>query len=280
MTASFMSAVGLATLLALAVPALASAGDLRLAFLNGRVTLVAQDVPLRTILAEWERVGGTIVVNRDAAPGVSVTLDLADVSETRALAILLQQAAGYFARERSDFEGTSSRFTRIVIMPGTERLAAGPPAAAGRQPSVMSPTEAPALPQVEQRIMPDGRVISVMAYPPPPAAAAVAPVAAPEEEIDQPPPVEGPPMFAAPLRPGMAPGVAPVNPAGADPSAGPPSRVQGTGAQAAMPTQATPTIPVTAATPGTYIPGPKSEPMPYTPGGAVPPPPPIKPPGI
>jgi len=280
MTASFMSAVSLATILALAVPGLASAGDLRLTFLNGRVTLVAQDVPLRKILAEWERVGGTSVVNRDAAPGVSVTLDLADVPETRALAILLQQAAGYFASERSDPEGRSSRFTRIVIMPGTERLTAGPPAAAGGQPFVMSPAEAPALPQVEQRIMPDGRVISVMAYPMQPAAAAVAPVAAQEEEIVQPPPVEGPAMIAAPLRPGMAPGVAPANPAGADPSADPPSRIQGTGAQVAFPTQATPTIPVTAAKPGTYIPGPKPEPMPYTPGGAAPPPPPIKPPDI
>jgi hypothetical protein len=128
MTASFMSAVSLATILALAAPGLALGGDLRLTFQNGRVTLVAQDVPLRKILAEWERVGGTSVVNWNAAPGVSVTLDLADVPETRALASLLQQAAGYLASERSDPAETSSRFRRIVFMPGAERSTARPPA--------------------------------------------------------------------------------------------------------------------------------------------------------
>ena len=130
MAARALSAVSLVTLLALTVPSLAFAGDLRLTFQNGRVTLVARDVPLREILAEWERVGGTRVVNRDAVPAAPVTLDLSDVPEARALAILLQQAAGYFASERTTLAEASSRFTRIVIMPGAERLAAALPAPA------------------------------------------------------------------------------------------------------------------------------------------------------
>jgi len=280
MAARALSAVSLIAILAFALPIRAFAGELRLTFRSGQVTLVARNVPLHEILAEWERVGGTRIVNADAAPAALVTLELVHVSEARALAILLKQSAGYLGQERRGPADAASRFARIVIMPGAERLTAGPSAAAGGQRFAMSPAEAPALPQVEQRIMPDGRVISVMAYPMQPAAAAVAPVVAREEETVQPPPVEGPAMIVAPLRPGMAPGAAPANPAGADPSADPPSRVQGTEAQATLPTRVTPTVPVTAAKPGTYMPGPKPEPMPYTPGGAAPPPPPIKPPGI
>ncbi|MCK7498461.1 MAG: hypothetical protein MZW92_53380 [Comamonadaceae bacterium] len=198
-----MPAVSLATLLALAVPGLASAGDLRLTFLNGRVTLVAQDVPSLQILAEWERVGGTSVVNRDAAPGVSVTLDLADVPETRALAILLQQAAGALRERAQRSRRTSSRFTRIVIMPGSESPAAAPPAPAGGQPSVtMAGSRVSPRPQVLQRVMPDGRVVSVLENP---ARPVETPDAEEEEEIPELPVVEAPADRASPLTPGAAP---------------------------------------------------------------------------
>jgi hypothetical protein len=43
----------------------ASAGELTLSIRDGRVTLVARDVPLRQILAEWARVGRTRIVNAD-----------------------------------------------------------------------------------------------------------------------------------------------------------------------------------------------------------------------
>ena len=272
MTASFMSAVSLATILALAVPGLASAGDLRLTFLNGRVTLVAQDVPLRKILAEWERVGGTSVVNRDAAPGVSVTLDLADVPETRALAILLQQAAGYFASERSDPEGTSSRFTRIVIMPGSESPAAAPPASAGAQPSVTSAgSRVSPRPQVQQRMMPDGRVVSVLENP---ARPVETPDAEEEEEIPELPVVEAPADRASPLTPGAA-----QLPANADEIPNLPPAAQVSGGKTPALTRSSPTVPVTAAKAGAFIPGSKPELVPYRPQERPPvPPPPIKPP--
>ena len=38
-----------------AAVALALAGELKLTIANGRVTLIAQDVPVREILAEWAR---------------------------------------------------------------------------------------------------------------------------------------------------------------------------------------------------------------------------------
>ena len=274
MTAGFLSAVSLATILALAVPGLALAGDLRLAFLNGRVTLVAQDVPLRKILAEWERVGGTSVVNRDAAPGVSVTLDLADVPETRALAILLQQAAGYFASERSNPEGTSSRFTRIVIMPGGESPAAVPPAPAGAQPSGTSAgSRVSQRPQVQQRVMPDGRVVSVLENP---ARPVETPAVEEEDEIPELPLVEAPADRASPLTPGAAP-----VPANADEIPVLPQVGQVSGGTTPAVTRSSPTVPVTAAKAGAVIPGSKPGLVPYRPQERPPvPPPPIKPPDI
>ena len=156
MAARSMPVLILVTILALAVPCAASAGELRLSFLNGRVTLVARDVPLREVLAEWERVGGTHIVNRDTAPATPVTLDLTDVPEARALDVLLRQAAGYVASERIAPGETDSRFTQVVIMPGAAKLAAVPPA--GARPSGALPgfrTEE--RPRVQQIMMPGSR---------------------------------------------------------------------------------------------------------------------------
>ena len=278
MAAGSLAAVSLATILSLAVPRFASPAELRLTFQNGRVTLFARDVSVRDVLAEWERVGGTRIVNRDAAPEVSLTLDLGDVPEIRALAIILQQAAGYFASERTTAADTSSRFTRIVIMPGAERLDAGSLQAAGAQAAVAATGAAVARPQYRQASMPDGRVISVVEQPARPAEAPVER----EEEWIQPPPVEASVNMGMVVPAGVAPapaGMAPA-PAVADQAPNPKPAARAPGETTRIPGRASPTAPVTAAIPGTYIPGPKAEPPPYVPGGGIPPPPPIKPPGI
>jgi hypothetical protein len=57
MKMNFRSVV-LAGLVAL-LPLPALADDLKLTLENGRATILAQDVPLRQILAEWARVGKT-----------------------------------------------------------------------------------------------------------------------------------------------------------------------------------------------------------------------------
>ena len=46
----------------IAAPAVAQQ-PLKLSFSNGRVTVDATSVPVRTILAEWARVGGAKIVN-------------------------------------------------------------------------------------------------------------------------------------------------------------------------------------------------------------------------
>ena len=83
-----------------AVSAPASAGELKLTMQNGRVTIIANNVPLRQILQEWARVGQTKIVNADKLSGPTVTLQLIDAPERDALDILLRSASGYIAAPR------------------------------------------------------------------------------------------------------------------------------------------------------------------------------------
>jgi hypothetical protein len=84
---------------------------------NCRVTLVAQDVPLRQILAEWARVGDTRIVNGDKIVGPPLTLHLVDYPEGRALDVLLREAAGYMAAPRPANQPGASVYDRIMILP-------------------------------------------------------------------------------------------------------------------------------------------------------------------
>ena len=67
--------------LLLAIPAGADPVSLR--FDNGFVTLSAQNVPIRQVLAEWARLGQTRVVNAEKVPGGMVSIELAHVPELR-----------------------------------------------------------------------------------------------------------------------------------------------------------------------------------------------------
>jgi hypothetical protein len=111
-----------------AVPAAASGEDLRLSISNGRVTIVAQDVPLKQILDEWGRVGQTKVLGAERLTGPAVTLELHDVAEGRALETLLRSASGYIVRPRVGTVGAST-FDSILIMPPSRppAVTAAPP---------------------------------------------------------------------------------------------------------------------------------------------------------
>src|SRR6185436_904030 len=78
----------------------AVAGELKLTLADGRATLIAQDVPLRQILAEWARIGKTNIVNGDKLTGPPVTLQLVDRPEREVLEVLLRSASGYIAAPR------------------------------------------------------------------------------------------------------------------------------------------------------------------------------------
>jgi len=107
-------AAGVALLLGSAVSASAQAVTLQ--FDNGRVSLNAQNAPLRTILDEWSRLGGTRFVNADRLGGAPVTLELTAVPERQALEILLRSVAGYVVTQRDQTIGLS-RLGGVVILP-------------------------------------------------------------------------------------------------------------------------------------------------------------------
>ena len=115
----------LATALAASVSAPAVAGELRLTMANGRVTLVAHDVTVRQILAEWARVGQARIVNGEKLTGGPVTIELTDVPEARALDTVLRSAAGYVMAPRTPGAPGTSQYDRIMIL-ATSRAPATP----------------------------------------------------------------------------------------------------------------------------------------------------------
>lgn len=109
----------------LVAPATAAAGELKFSLNGGLVTLVADDVPLAEILAEWARVGQTKIVNGEQI-FTRVTLHIENTPEKKALDIVLRSAAGYMAAERVTPVAGGSAFDSIMILP-TSRAPAGSP---------------------------------------------------------------------------------------------------------------------------------------------------------
>src|SRR4051812_26389732 len=112
--------------LAVGLASPAWAGELKLTMNDGRITLIADDVPLRQILQEWARIGQTRIVNGDKLSGPSMTLQLIDVSEKDALDILLRSASGYIAAPRAIPVANAAAYDRITIMPTSRPPAASP----------------------------------------------------------------------------------------------------------------------------------------------------------
>jgi hypothetical protein len=244
------SLIACVVVLALAGPGLAAAGEVRLSITNGRVDLVARDATLREILIEWERVGGTRIINRDRVPGTRLSLELANVTEDQALSTLLRPIAGYMASRRLGPEGGASAFSRIILMPALATpatfIAAAP--AAAPPPNAGGPSGTPPGRQgVQRRVLPDGRVVTVMD----------------ESQADDPgdaatstaPGLMRPPFNAPPRQPGQEGSDAP------QPDLQP--------NQAPPPTATAPVVPMTVGKPGV---------LPVTKPGAAPAGP-IKPPG-
>jgi hypothetical protein len=94
---------------------------------EGRVTLHARNVPVRQILAEWARVGGTTIVNGERVAAPPVTLELNDVPERQALDILLRGVAGYVLGARPVSAPGASSIDRVLILATSS--APGPPPA-------------------------------------------------------------------------------------------------------------------------------------------------------
>ena len=65
----------------------AGAQQLKVDFHDGRVTVDATSVPVRTILTEWGKVGGTKIVGAERITGAPMTVKLVNVTEAQALEI-------------------------------------------------------------------------------------------------------------------------------------------------------------------------------------------------
>src|SRR5688572_16854465 len=130
--------LSLAMSLALAVPA--AAQQLTLTFNNGLVTVDAAAVPVRTLLAEWAKKGGTKVVGAERVTGAPLTVKLIDVPESQALEVILRSVAGYMAAPRSTGAG-ASMYDRILVMATSSAPATASARPAPANPNAMSGTQ-------------------------------------------------------------------------------------------------------------------------------------------
>lgn len=140
-----LSALGLAAVFVFAAAPVRA--ELTLTLKDGRVTLVADNVTPRQILAEWARVGQVRLINGDKVPGSPVTLRLIDVPEKQALDIILKGAAGYMAAPRADLVAQGSVYDRILVLPTSTVVASAGNLAPLARPAPMvsapQPYEAP-----------------------------------------------------------------------------------------------------------------------------------------
>jgi len=111
--AGTVSAVGLLSLMTTG----GYASELALKITDGRATVIAEQVTIREILAEWARVGQTKIVNAERLFGPPINLRLEDVPEEHALEAILRSASGYLAAPRAVPQADASRFDRILILP-------------------------------------------------------------------------------------------------------------------------------------------------------------------
>ena len=108
-----------------------AAERLELSFDAGRVTVVADQVPLRVVLEEWARLGNTRFVDADKLSGPPVSVQMVDVPERDALRVLLRSATGYVAAPRPAGDAGASAIDRVLIM------------ASGRRPTPRRPPTPP-----------------------------------------------------------------------------------------------------------------------------------------
>ena len=81
----------------------AGAQNLSLTFTDGRVSIDATNVPVRSVLAEWARLGSTKIVGGDRVAGAPLTIRLENVPEAQALEIVLRNVVGYMAAAFGNF---------------------------------------------------------------------------------------------------------------------------------------------------------------------------------
>jgi hypothetical protein len=246
--------------LAILAAASTASADVRLTIQGGRVTLVAKDATVRQILAEWERVGHTKVINGERIAGGPVTLELTNVPEQQALDVLLRSASGVVLAPRAGAIDNMSAFERIIVMPTSTapQPSNSLPAAPAAGPAPFQPQAPTADDDLEDRPAPGG----------PPQNRPV--FMFPQPQTTTPPQMPNLPPGGAFGGPPQQPGAAFPQPPGAfpQPPAFPPQGVPGAVPPAA-PYPGAATAPVGVSVPGMVVPVPA--PPPGQPGSPPPP---------
>jgi hypothetical protein len=235
--------------LAIGIATPSAAQGVKLTFHDGLVSVDANAVPLRTILTEWGKVGGTKVVGAERISGAPLTIKLVDVSEAKALESILRSVAGYMAAPRKTGIGPSM-YDRILVM-----ATSSVPAAASAAARPATPTPSNAFAGTQRFVPPRQR---------PDQAEEVE-----EEEKDENPP--NPPVFTFPQQ-GPQNGVV-VGPNGQTVTytVNPQPGQQGVTVQPGQqPGRAT--MPIGVAQPGMMVPAPQPQVQPGTPGQMIRPP--------
>ena len=148
MSKTFRCCVFVAVLIAaVSVPASA---EVKLSLNNGLVTLVVTDEPLSRVMAEWARIGQTRIVNGEKLTG-TMSLELVDVPEKKALEILLRSVSGYVAAERRIPVAGASAFDRIMILPFSQAPAYTPMPATSMMPQPFINRPVSATPEFEDQ---------------------------------------------------------------------------------------------------------------------------------
>lgn len=128
----------------MAAPAFAQ--QVKLDFHGGLVTVEASNAPVRTILTEWGRIGGTKIVGAERIAGSPLTLKLVNVTEAKALETILRSVSGYMAAPRNIVAAGPSMYDRILVMATTSA-----PAVAANRPAPNGPNGAPRFAAPRQR---------------------------------------------------------------------------------------------------------------------------------
>ncbi|MGE3509643.1 MAG: hypothetical protein AB7N65_12255 [Vicinamibacterales bacterium] len=145
------------TLLLAASPVCAA---VRLTIVDGLVHLAVDQATIAEVLAEWERVGQTRIVNAEQLGAERVTLQLSGVPEGQALDILLRSAGGYVAAERTGPARRLSRFHQILVLPARRPPNSAAPPSSSPSTPLLAPAALPASPPLlhpDDRVMDDGR---------------------------------------------------------------------------------------------------------------------------
>jgi hypothetical protein len=137
-TAAAAGLVGMLTLGVFAqAPQTPPATSLQLTFpAEGQVTLVATNVTVREILAEWTRLTGATFTNAEKMPAERLTVQYENMPQSAVVDSLLRSAAGYLLAAHGNGPAAVSNVATVYIIPTSQGTAN---AATAFQPQVFTP---------------------------------------------------------------------------------------------------------------------------------------------